>query len=144
MLDYGRGVAEMTIPVNGRYVNLFSTHVDYDNASWRTLQTNEVVAWAINIAEPRIVMGDFNTWPSTSDYYIMATPYQDAWVAGQNAGTASSYNGTGATHGDSRFDYVYHTRNGVLSLSSVTVPNTMVNGLYPSDHDPVVAVYNVN
>jgi endonuclease/exonuclease/phosphatase family metal-dependent hydrolase len=144
MLDYGRGVAEMTVPVNGRYVNLFSTHVDWDNASWRTIQTNEVVAWAINTAEPRIVLGDFNTWPGTSDYYIMATPYADAWVAAQNAGTASSYNGTGATNGGSRFDYVYHTRNGVLSLSSVTVPNTMVNGLYPSDHDPVIAVYRVN
>lgn len=144
LLDYNRGVAQMTLVLNGRNVNLFSTHVDYDNASWRTLQTNEVVGWAINYSEPRIVMGDFNTWPDTSDYYIMAVPYQDAWVAAQNAGTASSYNGTGATHGSSRFDYVYHTRNGVLSLSSVTVPNTVVNGIYPSDHDPVIAVYNVN
>lgn len=142
-LDYGRGVAEMAIPVNGRYVNVFSTHVDYDNASWRTIQTNEVVGWAVNFAEPRIVMGDFNTNPGTSDYYIMANPYQDAWVAAQNAGTASSYNGTGNTHGGSRFDYVYH-RGSVLSLSSVTVPNTAVNGLYPSDHDPVIAVYKVN
>jgi len=89
-------------------------------------------------------MGDFNTWPDTGDYYIMAVPYQDAWVSAQNAGTASSYNGSGATHGTSRFDYVYHTRNSNMSLSSVTVPSTSVNGIYPSDHDPVVAVYQVN
>jgi endonuclease/exonuclease/phosphatase family metal-dependent hydrolase len=144
LLDYNRGVAQMTIVVNGRNINLFSTHVDYDNASWRTIQTNEVVGWVPNFSNPRIIMGDFNTWPDTSDYYIMATPYQDAWVSAVNAGTASSYTGTGSTHGTSRFDYVYHSRNSVVSLSSVTVPDTAVNGLYPSDHDPVIAVYQVN
>ena len=38
LLDYGRGVAQMGIVVNGRNVNLFSTHVEYDNASWRPIQ----------------------------------------------------------------------------------------------------------
>jgi endonuclease/exonuclease/phosphatase family metal-dependent hydrolase len=86
LLDYNRGVAQMTIVVNGRNINLFSTHVDYDNASWRTLQTTEVVGWAPNFSDPRIIMGDFNTWPDTSDYAIIATPYQDAWVSALSAG----------------------------------------------------------
>ena len=143
-LSYSRGVAQMTVVVNGRNVNVFSTHVDYANASYRTIQTNEVVRWAATHGEPRIVMGDFNTWPNTSDYYIMATPYQDAWVAAQKLGTATAYNGTGATHGASRFDYVYHSRVGALSLKSVKVPDTRVNGVWPSDHHPVIAEYSVN
>ena len=144
LLSYQRGVAQMTIAVNGRYVNLFSTHVDYANAYYRTVQTNEAVSYMRNFSEPRIMLGDFNTWPNTSDYNIMAQPYQDAWVAALNAGTASSYNGTGATHGSSRFDYVYYSRVSTLSLVSVNVPDTRVGGVTPADHDPVIAIFRVN
>ena len=133
----------MTIVVNGRNVNLFSTHVDYANASYRTIQTKEVVRWATGFAEPRIIMGDFNTWPNTSDYYIMATPYQDAWAAAVSAGTAWAFNGTGVTTGSSRFDYVYYSRTSALALKSVKVLDMRVNGVWPSDHHPVVAVFTV-
>jgi endonuclease/exonuclease/phosphatase family metal-dependent hydrolase len=143
-LSYDRGVAQMTIVVNGRNINLFSTHMEYFNASWRPIQISEAVRWMSGYSEPRIVMGDFNMWPNTSDYYLMANPYQDAWVAAQSMGTASAYNGTGATHGDSRFDYVFHSRNSVLSLQSVRVPDPRVNGVYASDHAAVVATYRIN
>src|SRR5687767_15810377 len=91
-----------------------------------------------------IVMGDFNTDPNTSDYQIVAAQYQDAWPAAQKAGTASAYNGTGATRGSgSRFDYVFHERVSGLSLQSVKVPDSRVNGVSSSDHDPVVAVFQI-
>ena len=143
-LSYRRGVAQMTIVVNGRNVNLFSTHVDYANGSYRTIQIRDVVRWVATYGEPRIIMGDFNTWPNTSDYYLMATPYQDAWTAAQNAGTAWAFNGTGVTRGGSRFDYVYHSRVSALSLKSVKVPDMRANGVWPSDHHPVVALFKVN
>ena len=111
--------------------------------AWRTTQINQALAWIRNFAEPRIIMGDFNTWPDTSDYRLVATPYQDAWVAAKNAGTASAFNGTGNTHGGSRFDYVFYSRVSALALKSVTVPDTRINGVYPSDHYPVVAVFTV-
>ena len=140
-LSFDRGVAQIAIVVNGVTVNLFSTHVDYENASWRTTQIDEAIQWIGTFGEPRIVMGDFNTTPGTSDYARMATRYQDSWVAAQQAGAASAYNGTGNTHGGSRFDYAFYSRVGALSLQSVSVPDTRVNGVYPSDHDPVVAVF---
>jgi endonuclease/exonuclease/phosphatase family metal-dependent hydrolase len=144
LLSYNRGVAQMGIVVNGRNINLFSTHVEYDNAAWRPIQIREAVNWMMTFSEPRIVMGDFNTSPGTSDYMLMATPYQDAWTAAVAAGTASSYNPTGATHGASRFDYVFYSRVAALSLTSVKVPDTRVNGVFPSDHDPVITVFRVN
>jgi endonuclease/exonuclease/phosphatase family metal-dependent hydrolase len=143
LLDYGRGVAQMGIVVNGRTVNLFSTHLEPDNTSWRPIQIAEAVRWVTNFSEPRIVMGDFNTWPGTSDYSLMATPYQDAWAAAASAGTASSFNGTGATHGTSRFDYAFFSRVAALAISSVNVPDTRVNGVWASDHDPVVSTFIV-
>ena len=144
LLSYERGVAQMTIVVNGRNVNLFSTHVDYYNGSYRTTQINQLLSWAKGFSEPRILLGDFNTNPGTSDYNLVASPYQDAWVAAQKAGTASAFNSSGATHGSSRFDYVFHSRVSALSLVKVTVPDTRTNGVWPSDHHPVVAEFKVN
>jgi endonuclease/exonuclease/phosphatase family metal-dependent hydrolase len=143
-LSYGRGVAQIGIVVNGRNVNLFSTHIEYDVASWRPIQIAEVSRWVSSFAEPRIVMGDFNTWPFTADYNLVASWLQDDWVAAQNKGTATSYNGTGNTHGDSRLDYVFTSTNGVLTVKSVNVVDSRVNGVFASDHDPVVAVITVN
>ena len=143
-LSYGRGVAQMSIMVNGRIINLFSTHVEYYNSSWRPIQIKEALRWMSGFSEPRIMMGDFNTWPNTADYSLMAVPYQDAWVAAQKAGTAWAFNGTGVTKGTSRFDYIFHSRVAALSLQSVKVPDTRVNGIWPSDHHPVIAVFRVN
>jgi endonuclease/exonuclease/phosphatase family metal-dependent hydrolase len=142
-LSYGRGVAQMTLSINGQYVNVFSTHVEYYTAWWRPIQIREVVNWMSGFGPRRIVMGDFNTWPNTSDYWIVASPYQDSWMTAQSLGTATSYNGTGATHGTSRLDYVFHERTSGLTLRSVRVPDTRVSGVTSSDHDPVVAVYSV-
>ncbi len=144
LLSHSRGVAQMGIVVNGRTVNVFSTHVEYDTASWRPIQIAEAVRWMSTFSAPRIMMGDFNTSPGTSDYNIIATPDQDAWAAAHGAGTATAYNGTGATHGTLRFDYVFSSKVAALTLKSVNVPDTRVNGVYPSDHDPVVAVFSVN
>jgi endonuclease/exonuclease/phosphatase family metal-dependent hydrolase len=143
LLSYARGVAQMGIVVNGRTVNLFSTHVEYANAAWRPIQIAEAVRWMLNFSEPRIVMGDFNTWPGTADYNLIAKTYQDAWSAALAAGTATSYNRTGATHGASRFDYLFLSKVSTLSLTSVDVPDTRVHGVDPSDHAPVLGVFTV-
>ena len=144
LLNNDRGVAQIGIVVNGRTINLFSTHVEYYNAEWRTTQINQALTWIRNFPEPRIIMSDLNTPPGTSDYWLVATPYQDAWGAARNAGTATSFTGTEFTHGNSRFDYVFHSRVSALTLKSVTIPDTRVNGAYPSDHYPVIAVFDVN
>jgi endonuclease/exonuclease/phosphatase family metal-dependent hydrolase len=143
MLSYKRGVVQVGVSVNGRTVNIFSTHVDYYNSSYRTTQINEAKSWISGFGSPRIVLGDFNTNPGTSDYNLMSSAYADAWAVGKSAGVATAYNGTGATHGASRFDYAFYSRTSALALKSVSVPDTRVNGVYPSDHDPVVAVFAV-
>ena len=141
LLSYNRGIAQIGIVVNGRTINLFSTHLEYYTGSWRTTQINQTLAWVRNFAEPRILLGDFNTNPGTSDYALVASPYQDAWTA---AVSRTAFNGTGATHGASRFDYVFYSRVSALTLQSVEVPDTRINGVYPSDHHPVVATFAVN
>ena len=140
-LSYDRSVARGTIVVNGRTINVFSTHVDYANGSYRTTQTNQLKNWASSWAENRIIMGDFNARPGTSDYYIMTNYYYDAWAEAVKKGTYSSSSGTvGYTHGGSRFDYIYESKGAsALTLTKAWV----VNDSGASDHDPVVATYTV-
>ena len=64
-------------------------------------------------------------------------------MAAQSAGTATAYNVTGSTHGASRFDYVFYSKVAALALTSVNVPDVRVGGVSASDHDPVVAVFDV-
>jgi endonuclease/exonuclease/phosphatase family metal-dependent hydrolase len=134
-------VAHGTIVVNGRTINLFSTHVSWTNSSWRTTETQGVQSWASTWSENRIVMGDFNTSPGTSDYNIMANYYYDAWAEAVKMGTYSASSGpAGYTHGGSRFDYIYASKGAsALTLTRAWVVNS--NGA--SDHDPVVATYTV-
>src|SRR3954469_8976115 len=143
LLDYNRGVAQMTLSVNGRYVNVFSTHIEYDVSSYRPIQINELRTFMGTLADPRIVMGDFNMYPGSTDYSLMASLYGDAWASALSAGTAWSFNGTGATHGTSRFDYAFYSKVATLALQSVKVPDMRVNGVVPSDHDPVVSIFTV-
>ena len=50
----------------------------------------------------------------------------------------------GGTHGGSRFDHVFYSKASALALKSVNVPDSRINGVYPSDHDPVIATFAVN
>jgi len=143
LLSYKRGVVQVGVSLNGRTVNIFSTHVEYFTASYRPIQIKEAKSFIAGFAGPRVIMGDFNTNPGTSDYNLMATDYADAWAVAKAAGIATSFNGTGNTHGGSRFDYVFFSRSGI-NLKSVNVPDTRVNGIWPSDHDPVIATFSVN
>jgi len=142
-LSYDRGVAQMGVVVNGRTVNIFSTHVEYYNAAWRPIQIAEAIRWVSTFAEPRVFMGDFNTNPGTADYNLVVKVTNDAWAAAKSAGTATAYNGTGNTHGASRFDYVFYSKGKTLALNSVKVPDTRIGTVVSSDHDPVVAVFTV-
>jgi len=143
LLSYKRGVVQVGVSVNGRTVNIFSTHVEYYTASYRPIQIKEAKSFISGFGGPRVIMGDFNTNPGTSDYNLMATVYADGWAVAKAARTGTSYNGTGNTHGGSRFDYVWFSRTGI-GLKSVNVPDTRVSGIYPSDHDPVIATFSVN
>lgn len=140
-LSYDRSVARGTIIVNGRTVNVFSAHVDYANSSYRATQTNQLRSWASSWAESRIIMGDFNTRPGTSDYNTMASYYYDSWAEAVKKGAYSSSSGTaGYTHGASRFDYIYESKGASpLTLTKAWV----VNSSGASDHDPVVAIFAV-
>jgi endonuclease/exonuclease/phosphatase family metal-dependent hydrolase len=118
--------------VQGRSV--YSTHVDNESAGLRCTQLTQQLCWHKLQADPRIIMGDFNAQSGSPELAPFYHWYKDAWAEGRAAGVAKAFNTTGATR-TTRIDYVFYRG---LKLMNVEVPDTRVDGVFPSDHHPVV------
>ena len=145
-LSYGRVIVDATITVNGRTVNVFSTHLDANSSSYRLKEIGELTTWASGIAQQRIVCGDFNASPGSTENSTMKQSYYDSWAVAQANGTAIAYPGNedGNTR-NSRIDYIYYSRSASeLVLKSSQVFDTRdANGVMPSDHRPVLSIFTV-
>lgn len=141
LLSYSRSVARATVTVNGRTINVFSTHLDDGSASYRTTQISQLKSYAAGVAEQRIVMGDFNAWPGATEIQSMLASYYDSWAQAKTAGTAIAYPGNEAGNTrNSRIDYVFRSRGATsLVLTAAQVYDT---GSI-SDHRPVSATFEV-
>jgi endonuclease/exonuclease/phosphatase (EEP) superfamily protein YafD len=114
-------------------------------------------------SESRIVGGDFNAGPDTSESVRMTGTYYDAWMPAMSSGTAVAYPDnpvylhTRTRRG--RIDYVFHSRgSGSLFLKGTQIPDTrnlsqknvVVTlgtaddwGVRPSDHNPMIANFDL-
>ncbi len=121
------------------------------------------MSWASGFSESRIVAGDFNAGPDTSESIRMTGSYYDSWMQALSAGTAVSYPdnplGMYTRTRRGRIDYVFYSLNtSNLLLKSTQIPdirdlnNTNVvvllgtlddKGVRPSDHNPMIATFDV-
>jgi endonuclease/exonuclease/phosphatase family metal-dependent hydrolase len=141
-----RTVGGITVAVNGRHINVMSTHLDpYDEAN-RTAQVSQLVSYATGFAEDRIILGDFNALPYSSEVTTFTKAYYDGWAEAAKVGIQQSApdNPNGYTR-NGRIDYVFYSRGEqYLTLKSVQVVDTRdARGIMPSDHRPVLAVFSV-
>jgi len=144
LLSYNRSAALVRVLVNGRIVHMVATHLDAASSYYRLTQVRELKSWLTAFAEQRIVAGDFNGWPGTSEITEMSKDYYDAWAVAKAKGTATSYDGNpdGNTR-NSRIDYVFYSKGAtLLSLVSAQVVDTRADMV--SDHRPVLATFKVN
>ena len=147
LLSVSRSVAMLRLNVNGRIVNVFSTHLDHQSSSTRVTQVRQLVSWMASHAEQRIVAGDFNGWPGTAEYNEMNRSHNDGWAVARNAGVAYSFSGNpdGNTR-NTRIDYVWGSRGGTaLQVTRAEVYDTRDSGgVKISDHNPLIVTYRVN
>jgi endonuclease/exonuclease/phosphatase family metal-dependent hydrolase len=158
-----RSVAQVTVSVGGRTINFFATHLDADSSGTRYTQAGELLSYASNFSESRIIVGDFNGGPDTSESVRMTSGYYDSWMQAMNAGTAVAYPDnpvymhTRTRRG--RIDYVWYSlSSGNLFLQGTNIPdtrdlsNTNVSvwlgtaddkGVRPSDHNPMIATFQI-
>ena len=146
LLSHDRAAVNVVVNVNGRAINITSTHLDADSTSYRLQEIGELTAWQKGLAEPRIIAGDFNAWPSTTENTTMKATYVDSWAQAQTDGTAVAYPGnTAGKTRNSRIDYIYYSHSASnLALKSSQVYDTRdANGITPSDHKPLMSVFTV-
>ena len=141
-----RTVGGVTIAINGRTINIASTHLDPDSRSYRTTQAVELVSYLTGVAQGRILLGDFNDQPTEAPITAITGSSYDAWAEGMKAhiATAAPDNPNGYTR-NSRIDYVFYSLGEAhLTLNSVQVVDTRdANGYMPSDHRPLLATFTV-
>ncbi len=156
-------MAQATVTVGGRTINFFATHLDADSSGIRYTQAGELLSFASGFGEQRIIVGDFNAGPDTSESVRMTSGYYDTWMRALNAGTASAYPdnplGMHTRTRRGRIDYVWYSLSaGNLFLTSTQIPdtrdlsNTNVSvwlgtaddrGVRPSDHNPMIANFDI-
>ena len=144
VLSWGRSMALARVVVNGRAINMVSTHLDANSSSRRLTQVNELKAWLLTFSEQKIVAGDYNWYPGTAEINEMTETYYDSWAVAKSKGTATSSasNPDGNTR-NTRIDYVFYSKAATaLQVTASTVMDARASGI--SDHRAVVTTFKVN
>jgi endonuclease/exonuclease/phosphatase family metal-dependent hydrolase len=141
-LTANRAAVDATVDVNGRTVNFTSVHMDNVSTTNRLTETAELLPWALGFAEDRIICGDWNAGPTTTEVGNMTKTYNESWRAAKALGTAT---GNGITHGSHQIDYIFYSKTAshLTLVSSQIYATADANGVTPSDHEPVLAVFTV-
>jgi endonuclease/exonuclease/phosphatase family metal-dependent hydrolase len=145
-LSYSRSVAQIRLTINGRTVNIFSTHLDADSASRRTAQISELKSWAATFPEQRIIAGDFNAWPGATEITGMTSGHYDTWAVALANGTAVAYSGNEAGNTrNSRIDYIFQSKGATLLVvkASQVYDTRDSSGVAASDHKPLMTTFTV-
>ena len=146
LLSYDRSIVDIAVTVNGRTINLSSTHLDDASSTYRKTEIGELLSWERGLAEQRIVAGDFNSSYTSGEYKLMTADYKDSWAVAQAAGTAVAYPGnTAGNTRNGRIDYIYysHGASDLVLKSSQVFDTRDANGVMPSDHRPLLSVFTV-
>ncbi len=167
--EYSRNIVQATVSFNGKNISFFSTHLDHNNTTIRSLQIDELKAYVQTFAEPRIVAGDFNANPGTTEINQMTQSFFDAWATARASATdaiistAYACNEEGRTR-SSILDYQFFSRGAtnfslkearVVDTRDFATNRTMVQVLLnpltncdndyvrPSDHNTLFNTYEV-
>lgn len=143
LLSYTRSIAMARINVNGRNISVFSTHLDHTSSAYRLTQVRQLVSWASGQPEQRIVAGDFNWYPGTTEINEMGRTYYDGWAVARSGGDAYSFSGNpdGNTRSN-RIDYIWHSKNAsYLRVTRAQVYDS--RGARISDHNALMVTYEV-
>ena len=135
------------VNVNGRIVNVFSTHLDHQSSATRLSQVRQLVAWADNHAEQRIIAGDFNGWPGTAGDQRDAQDPQRRMGRRQEQGRGRVL--SRATRTATRGTPASTTSDSSKGATALVVTRAEVfdtrdsAGQKPSDHNPLIVTFQV-
>ena len=134
------------VPFEGSEPFVFlNTHTDHLGSVSRTLSTAQILEYLSEKGLPFVVTGDFNATPDSSEIK-MFTANSKYPVTDATSLVGGTYHGFGALKDDAenanektvKIDYVFTNMPTDIN-ESYAVTDVPVNGVYISDHRPVVA-----
>lgn len=133
---------------SGQSFYFFNTHFDHMGKQAQ-LQSAVLLAKEVELLPKQskvLLTGDFNVEPSSEPYKELSKSLNDSALVAkdklsQNAGTFNGF-GREPTSPSQTIDFIFVSKN--LQVSSYQVDNRRYNGLYPSDHEALVAVVELN
>ncbi len=127
---------------NSRELYFFNTHFDHMGEKARTESSRLIINEINKIASalPVILTGDFNYTSSADGYKIITQSLFDADKISKTESTGGniSFNGFGKDiKPDNKIDFIFV--NNQIDVLTHLIDTTTFNGLYPSDHYPVIS-----
>jgi endonuclease/exonuclease/phosphatase family metal-dependent hydrolase len=129
---------------SGQSFYFFNTHFDHMGQQAQLQSALLLKAEVETLPENGKVLltGDFNVEPRSEPYKALSKSLNDSALVAkdklsQNAGTFNGF-GREPTSPSQTIDFIFVSKN--LQVTSYQVDNRRYNGLYPSDHEAVVAV----
>lgn len=126
----------------GKIYTHINTHLDHGEESTRDAQCEVLLAEMAKLQTQGVVVitGDFNTYSDGDVYASMVAGADDAAVTAEtaiDAGITYHNYGKKADEGQGAIDFIFLTKE--TRVETYQVIKTTVQGMYPSDHYPLIA-----
>jgi endonuclease/exonuclease/phosphatase family metal-dependent hydrolase len=166
-LSYQMPVVEATLKVNGKPISFFATHFQWPStaSAERQVEAHELLTFAANFAEPKIIAGDLNAQVGTPEVDIILQQYFGGWDKAVSEGTAAAYPDNPVSLDTrtrrSRIDHVLYSKGasgvsvtgggvpdqraaGTGALVTVKIGTADDKGVRPSDHNFTWVSFDIN
>jgi endonuclease/exonuclease/phosphatase family metal-dependent hydrolase len=133
--------AEVTVMESGLKLMIVNTHLDHILSETRMKQADVLIAEIKKVNQrPVILMGDFNEPPNTSIQKILKEAFElkDPWMEKKYKEETSHHGFVGADAEGDRIDWIL-IPNKFKCESIAMIKSSNAEGIYPSDHYPMVA-----
>ena len=135
-------VAEIT--KNGRRIRVFNTHLDLMSDAARYIELRiicrQISAYQEHDPLPTLLCGDFNAKPDSRSIKELADNgcgYENVRLYNLSEGIGGTYHFYRGGEGSRSIDYIFASKD--FQLSDFEVIRSSYDGLYPSDHYPLIA-----
>ena len=133
---------------SGQSFYFFNTHFDHmgQQAQLQSALLLKAEVEQLPKQSKVLLTGDFNVEPSSEPYKALSKSLNDSALVAKdklskNAGTFNGF-GREPNNPSQTIDFIFVSKN--LQVSSYQVDNRRYNGLYPSDHEALVAVIELD
>ena len=122
----------------GNDIAVYSTHFDHMGETARIESARLIISRMSKEEIPAILLGDLNFGEGEEPYTFITQSLTDTKYDAAVSENSNTYNGyRDETKNDPPIDFIFH--NGKFTTASYDVLNEKADGIYLSDHFPIVA-----